>query len=142
MTRSARIVWIVTILYWCLLFAATHLPGPRLPPIPVTDKTAHQISYFLLGVCLFSTLHLRRRRVPSQIAVIVLGTLLAYGAIDEWTQIPVHRSCEMADWNADAAGTGVSVLLCTLVITWRESRRSPTGPRRGFEVIPKDADDC
>ena len=135
--RSARIVLICTILYWCILFAATHVPGPRLPPIPVTDKTAHTISYALLATGLFLSLHRRGRRAPSQIAVIVLGTLLLYGAIDELSQIPVHRSCEMADWNADAAGAGMAVVLMTAALTWRENRRGPLATRRGFDILPK-----
>lgn len=122
MPRAARICWVLTILYWCGLFGLTHLPAPRLPYIPVTDKTAHTVSYSLLAAGLFTALYLGGRRRPTEIAILVLGTLLAYGAIDEWTQIPVGRSCEMADWNADAAGAAMTVVLATLV-TSRIARR-------------------
>ena len=115
MSRLARICWVVTIVYWCGLFGVTHLPAPRLPVIPVTDKTAHAVTYSLLAIGLFCSFFLSKRRRASDVAILVLGIMLAYGAIDEWTQIPVGRSCELADWFADAAGSGVAVVFCTIV---------------------------
>lgn len=99
-------------LYWCALFTATHIPAPRLPPIPVTDKTAHFVSYGLLAIALSVSFVLSRRKHP---AVLVLGIMLSYGAIDEWTQIPVHRSCEIADWYADGAGSAAGVVVARLL---------------------------
>ncbi|MEO6435447.1 MAG: VanZ family protein [Tepidisphaeraceae bacterium] len=111
MTRAARIGWGLTIVYWAGLFVVTHLPLPRLPYVPVTDKTAHVVAYALLSVALMMSLHRGGKMNP---AVTVLTMLLIYGAIDEWTQIPVGRSCELADWYADAAGAAVGVV----VVSW------------------------
>src|SRR3954465_11589133 len=95
---AGGIFWIVVILYWAGLFGATHIPAPRLPPIPVTDKTAHLVSYGFLASLLYLALSRgNRARSSAEVAILVLTILLAYGAIDEWTQIPVGRSCELAD---------------------------------------------
>src|SRR5262249_5653508 len=101
------------------LFAATHVPAYRLPIVPVTDKTIHTVSYGLLAIALMVTLHLRGK-LTAGTGITVLAILLAYGAIDEWTQIPVGRSCELADWYADAAGAAVAVVCVTLA--WRMLR--------------------
>jgi VanZ family protein len=54
--------------------------------------------------------------------VLVLGILLAYGAADEWTQLLVNRSCELADWYADAAGAAAGVVAVSLLV-WLASPR-------------------
>src|SRR5215813_1509259 len=105
----------MTIVYWAALFAATHLPAYKIPPVPVTDKTVHTVSYGLLAIALMVSLHLRGTLTPGT-GITVLAILLAYGAIDEWTQILVNRSCELADWYADAAGAAVGVVLVTLIV--------------------------
>lgn len=115
MPRVARFCWIVTIVYWIALFAATHVPAFRLPPVPVTDKTGHFVAYALLAIGL--TLALRLGGPPRPDAEIkVIAILLAYGAFDELTQILVNRSCEMADWYADAAGAATGALLAWFAI--------------------------
>jgi VanZ family protein len=103
-----RVVLGCTIAYWIGLFTLTHLPA--LPPaiVPANDKTAHFVGYLVLAGLLFASMRLSGRR---DAAVIVLTIGLAYGAIDEWLQIPVGRSCEMADWYADAAGVAVATVL-------------------------------
>ena len=113
----ARVCWALTTVYWIALFAATHVPGPRLPHIPVTDKTAHLVSYALLATALMVSLRVSRK-LKSTSAITVLAILLAYGAIDEWTQaLPfIQRSCELADWHADAAGAAVAVVICSWVL--------------------------
>jgi VanZ family protein len=113
LSRTARICWALTAVYWLGLFIITHIPAPRLPYVPVTDKTAHFVSYALLAIALSISLTLSGR---SNVAVIVLALLLLYGAIDEWLQIPVNRSCELADWYADAAGAAAGVVIARLIL--------------------------
>ena len=117
-----RLCWGLTLLYWLALFAATHIPAPRLPPIPVKDKTAHFVGYGLLATALMVSLR-ASGRLRSTSAITVLAILLAYGAIDEWTQaLPfINRSCELADWHADAAGTAVAVVVCSWLLRKRET---------------------
>jgi VanZ family protein len=108
--RAARICWGLTVVYWAGLFVVTHLPQPKLPYVPVTDKTAHFVSYAFLAIGLMVSLILSAAPRASP-AVTVLAILLAYAAFEEVTQIPVGRSCEMADWYADAAGAAVGVVV-------------------------------
>jgi VanZ family protein len=116
LVRAARICWGLTITYWAGLFALTHVPAVALPPVPVTDKTAHFVAYALLTIALMTTRYVAGHFKPTA-SVTILAIVLAYGAIDEWTQIPVGRSCEMADWYADAAGAAIGVMLP--VMAWR-----------------------
>jgi VanZ family protein len=116
LSRAARVCWVLTIIYWCGLFGLTHLPVPRLPIVPIKDKTAHFVSYGVLATALFLSIRFSTDRPPARIAITVLAILLIYGAIDEWTQLLVNRTCEMADWHADASGAAVAVVLMTLLL--------------------------
>jgi VanZ family protein len=112
-------ILIATAAYWLGLFILTHTPV-ALPVILVgTDKSAHFYGYALLGVALFASLRVLGRRDPA-LTVLMIG--LAYGAIDEWLQIPVGRSCELNDWFADAAGVAAAVTVCALITRWRDRR--------------------
>ena len=114
-----RAIWGATAAYWLGLFILTHTPV-MLPIIIVSsDKSAHFIGYAILGSALFASLRVANWRDPM-LLVLVIG--LAYGAIDEWLQIPVGRSCELNDWFADAAGIAVAVTVCTLIARWRDQR--------------------
>jgi len=134
LVRLARVCWGLTIVYWAGLFFVTHLPLPKLPYVPVTDKTAHLVSYFLLACALMVSLTLSRRSRwrADDPAVLVLVMLMLYGAIDEISQIPVGRSCEMADWCADIAGAAAGVVLVSLATRrWRWGLWRYDRPRHG-----------
>jgi VanZ family protein len=120
----ARVCWGLTILYWLTLFAGTHVPGPKLPVIR-NDKTIHFVGYALLAGAIMVSLR-ASGRIRAGSGIRVLAVVLAYGAVDEWTQaLPfVHRSCEMADWHADAAGAATAVILCAFVLRPRDIRGS------------------
>ena len=115
MSPAARIGWMVLIVYWAGLFIVSHIPIDRLP-IPVKDKTAHFIAYGLLAAGLYGCL---RSSYPRRgLALLVLAFMLVYGAIDELLQIPVGRSCELADWFADAAGAVAALSLAVIINRW------------------------
>ena len=119
LTWLRRIIWIGTAVYWLGLFVLTHTPV-TLPTIVIShDKTGHFIGYAILSAALYASLRLAGWR-DATLAVLVIG--LCYGAIDEWLQIPVGRSCELNDWFADAAGTAFSATLGGLISTWRARR--------------------
>ena len=105
--------------YWLGLFILTHTPMKLPPLVESKDKIAHFIGYAALGTALFASLRIAGRRDPI-LTVLMIG--LSYGAIDEWLQIPVHRSCDLNDWFADAAGIAVAVTACTLIARWRDAR--------------------
>ena len=107
-------LWALTGVYWCGIFVMTHLPPADVPSTGVSDKTEHFGAYGLLGGALYLALWAtwpHRRGIP----LIVLAVGLAYGAVDEWLQIPVGRSCECADWCADATGLVIAVGAMSLI---------------------------
>jgi VanZ family protein len=112
-----RSMWVVTVIYWMMLFLATHLPSAKLPETHINDKIEHFTAYGLLGTLLSITLALRAKPRTFDVSVLVLMIGLAYGAIDEWLQaLPiVHRDCELADWFADAAGIASAVVIVSIL---------------------------
>jgi VanZ family protein len=126
--RLALICLILLCIYWAGLFVMTHLPPGRLPVVPVTDKTEHFTSYAVLAIGLLICLSLLRGARVGW-AVLVLGICMAYGAIDEWTQIPVGRTCDIADWYADTSGAASAVVLGSIVMLGaRKARQEPAAP--------------
>ena len=119
--RLRRFAWFITILLWAASFYGTHLPAPRLPVVAVQDKTIHFIAFFGVGVALFWAMRLAKP-ARRELGATVLGILLVYAAIDEWTQPLAGRSCELADWYADAAGAAAAVVVCSAVVWIRGAR--------------------
>jgi VanZ family protein len=116
--RSNRLkTWALALLvvYWLALFAGTHVP--RVPhellPRNVSDKLLHLTAYAGLAflICLNWSL---RRPLTWRLGVIVLILLAGIGAVDEVTQIPVGRDCDILDWYADITGATVGVGLFLL----------------------------
>ena len=115
MSRAAKVCWTLTIVYWCGMYVLTHTPVV-IPVKTVTDKSAHVIAYASLAIALFISLKLSRRKPAAQTAILVLAILLVYGALDELTQIPVGRTCDIIDWYADAAGAALACVVMTLLV--------------------------
>src|SRR4051794_11014786 len=106
-----RVLWTLTIAYWCILFIVTHIPGEALPNVKLNDKIEHFLAYGALGGLFFLSLWASRpdwQRLP----LIVLGILAVYGAVDEGLQaIPfIRRNCSLWDWCADVIGVGIAVM--------------------------------
>ncbi|MCC7351926.1 MAG: VanZ family protein [Phycisphaerales bacterium] len=114
MSRTTRLTWIALLSFWILLFAATHIPGPELPQVNVSDKLIHGSAFFCLGVLLYATFWVRGGKI-SGIWWKVLLILTLYGAFDEWTQQFVNRFTDVDDWMADTIGVAIAVALMTLV---------------------------
>ena len=126
-TFARRLLWSLTLTFWAFIFFMTHIPQPRLPNVHVGDKSAHIISYGVLAALLYLTLWRTRPDDWSLLWKIPL-ILMLYGAFDEITQPLVHRSCELADWYADVAGTLIAVSALSLIRAGLRTRRS-TGPQ-------------
>ena len=117
-----RLCWTLTALYWLALFSGTHIPAPKLPPIRINDKTIHFVGYGLLAAAIMVSLKASGRLKPAS-GITVLAILLAYGAVDEWTQaLPfINRSCDLLDWHADAAGAATAVVIGSWILGKRET---------------------
>lgn len=104
----------ILVIYWIVLFYATHMPLPHGFLPGESDKLIHFIAYGLLGV-LLTTLRALRGSLPW---LSLLGRwlfLAAYGALDEVTQLLVNRSCDLRDWLADITGAAIGVGVVYLI---------------------------
>jgi len=101
----------LAIVYFLLLFVATHLPSVETASITdLSDKWLHFGGYATLTVLVLTGWELTIGALEPKhyFAVWLAGTL--YGAFDEVTQTHVGRVCDMNDWIADVLG-----VVCGLV---------------------------
>jgi VanZ family protein len=104
----ARLTTAALALYWLTLFILTHLP-PMKPPLGEgTDKYEHLLAFGLLAILLNTVL---RRRLPRHADWLTLALVMAYGAIDERSQPPFGRTCDLTDWFADCTGAALGVVI-------------------------------
>lgn len=98
--------------FWIAIFTATHMPiSTTIGPPDYGDKIAHFSAYLILAFLLATTWQLAGGILTRRHLVIVWLAVIAYGAFDEITQIPVGRDCEFLDWVADAGGAAAGLLL-------------------------------
>jgi VanZ family protein len=128
---TSRLITVVLIVYWCILFAGTHVPPRMVVDTGVGDKRLHFSGYlglsFLLG-CTVSAY--RRPRFATYVGM--ASVLLAYGALDEWSQMLVPgRHADFYDWVANAKGIVAGLVLhriaWDLYQRWAAGR--PANPR-------------
>jgi ABC-type sugar transport system substrate-binding protein len=105
-----------------LAFATTHTrpPTPPSPPV-INDKLMHFIGFTILSLLTLWKWAPVGRKIPFWELLILYCGLLTYGAVDEITQPYAGRQCELRDWQADAAGAFVG-LLVGAVIQWATVR--------------------
>jgi VanZ family protein len=130
--RWKRLPGVLLALYWPVLFAATHLPLPRLNELPTgSDKWMHLVAYAGLGGLLSVWLSTRGASL-LRLWAIVPPVCLGYAMIDELLQLlVVSRSADWRDGLADLAGALLGVAGVTLMRVARASRSrlpGPTGP--------------
>ncbi len=114
-----RFVAAALLVYWIVLFAATHVPIRRAPvSIPGADKVVHFVGYGVLGLLLTFWVGLRRP-LSGKVLLATVLILATYGAIDELLQIPVGRTCDIADWVFDLLGASLGVLTIALLNRFR-----------------------
>ena len=120
--RKRRALVAICAMAWCAAFVATHIPLPELPEVPGSDKTLHVAGYFALSV-LFGLTLVAHNVAPVRCAVLILGVMAIYGAVDELTQPLVNRHASWEDWLADMVGAAAAVVTLSLV-----RRLSPPSP--------------
>ena len=90
--------------YWLVLFIGTHWPKLNLGSLPQnSDKALHFLAYGGLGF-LIAVWVSTRREVRAADVGRIFAVVCGYSILDELTQIPVGRSCELLDAVADWAG--------------------------------------
>lgn len=108
------------LVYWLVMFAATHLPPPAiLVAVDVSDTWQHFVAYAGFGGLIGLLFATRNRRWLMAAWVITVS----YAIVDEWSQGFVGRTPELKDWLADVAGATCGLLLGLLVIgLWKRGR--------------------
>jgi VanZ family protein len=111
----------LAVVYFIILFTATHIPIDPSQVVEVSDKILHFCGYAALTVLVLIgwefTIGLLQPK--HYFAVWLAGTI--YGMFDESSQTLVGRRCDMNDWAADVAGivTGLIVFKIIRAIVYR-----------------------
>jgi len=99
-------------LFWLAIFIGTHMPvTTTILPLENRDKLMHFGAYLTLAVLVATTWQLAGGFLTPRHLAFAWLAIVAYGAIDEITQIPVGRDCDIFDWIWDAAGAAVGLLI-------------------------------
>lgn len=116
--NKSRIIHIILIFYWLVLFIATTLPGKEVPDVGISDKVEHFTAYGILSILLYLTF-VSQKNFPLLNKYPVLFTILIcamYGIIDELHQLLIPgRSCDIYDFFADFIGVMLGQLIITLL---------------------------
>ena len=115
--RWRKVILVILILMWTGAFTATHIPARYIPGqiASIGDIPLHGIgflglsSWFILTVTAFGI-------KPVLRILLVLLVMMAYGAVDEYTQQFFGRSTELKDWLTDVTATVVSVIVWETIL--------------------------
>lgn len=113
--KNPRIWQAALVAYWLMLFVATHVPTETIPTAHRADKVAHFTAFAVLAALLVTTWQVAAGHLTSRHLFVAWLVVVAYGAVDEWLQIPVGRDCNIWDWTADAAGALFAIVLFALL---------------------------
>ena len=109
--RTALRARTLAVAYLIILFVATHVPTVGAGGPSFSDKWAHFSAYLLLGVLVLAGWELTIGKLQPRHYFAVWLAGVVYGAFDEWTQIPVGRTCDMSDWGADVVGVTLGIIV-------------------------------
>jgi VanZ family protein len=113
--RLAFVAWCLTVAFLLAMFVGTHMPARAETFLANADKILHFSAYFLLALFLLVSGELTLGPLkPIHFFSVWLACTL-YGAMDEITQIPVGRSCDMADWMFDVLGVIAALIVFRVV---------------------------
>ncbi|QDT45054.1 VanZ like family protein [Gimesia alba] len=117
MNRYQTLIRTGLILYWVLLFTATHIPLKKGTLPQGTDVPLHFIAYAGLSFLLTWWLSLRWDKLTLKRLLAVFVGVSLFGILDELLQgIPVlQREPSLDDWVADTLGGLLGITLYLLV---------------------------
>lgn len=129
--RKKRIErWSLALLaaYTLALVVGTHVPNPPglLIDVHNSDKVLHLTAY--AGLALLLGLNWALRRGFSwRASVLIIIAVAVFAGLDEVTQIPVGRQCDIYDWIADMLGASAG--MAAIALAWAYFRRPAEQPR-------------
>jgi len=110
--RHRKLILVIFVLMWIGAFTATHIPNSTIPS-EIRDLghfALHGLGF--LGLSSWFILTLAALNVsPLHRIVVVLLTMMIYGAIDEYTQQFFGRSTDLPDWFIDTGATIVALVI-------------------------------
>jgi VanZ family protein len=123
--KSPWIWTLALVCYWLALFVSTHLPTEVVSvAVTTSDKTIHVIAYAGLALLLAMAWHVAVGPVTFRHLCLAWLALVVYGAVDEWTQIPVGREASVGDWLADALGAAIGLAIFACAVRFWQKPRS------------------
>jgi VanZ family protein len=134
-----RVSTLVLAVYWLAMFVATHMPGGTGPGVNHPyDKLGHAGLYGLLAFLLCWTV-VGVRHIRLGTFAVLWGVAMAYGAMDEFSQQLVpDRDASLADWVADAIGSGLGLVgFFLLTIVYRRGRTADHAQGDDSEKKPR-----
>lgn len=117
MNRYQALIRTAVILYWVLLFTATHIPLKKGTLPQGTDVPLHFLAYAGLSFLLTWWLSLKWDKLTLKRLFVVFMGVSLFGVVDELLQgIPVlQRQPSIDDWVADTVGALLGILLFLLI---------------------------
>ncbi len=118
--RRHKSVLIALGIYWPVIFWLTHIPVPDIArQSGMSDKTMHVMAYFALSFLIwfaispYDKVKWNRKKVWILLAIVVW-----YGAMDEYLQARVGRSCDIHDFIADLFGMVLALGILSIFGFW------------------------
>lgn len=117
MQRYQLLIRTLLILYWIVLFTATHVPLKKGTIPQGTDVPLHFMAYAGLAFLLTWWLSLRWERMTLKRLLLIVAGVSLFGILDELFQgIPaLQREPSIKDWTADTLGALLGVTLFLLL---------------------------
>jgi hypothetical protein len=113
--RLAALARYATVGLLLAMFVGTHMPASTEVFLASSDKMLHFWAYSSLAMFLLVSGELTLGRLqPIHFFSVWLGCTI-YGALDEITQIPVGRNCDIADWVYDVMGVVAALTVFRIV---------------------------
>ncbi len=112
---KSKLALVVLSIYWVSIFILSHIPRDYVPSgWTVSGKTHHLVAYFVLTLLVFINAGLiGRASLRSKKTWLMIGVVIAYGALDEFLQVFIPgRHGSHLDWAVDVA----ACLLCVGVL--------------------------
>lgn len=119
--------------YFVFLFCVNHLPGLKLLAVKGDDKVAHFCAFGLLAFLAWRFAETFERPLRAGFVWLAAALLVAYAALDEWTQQYTLRGTDLADFVADALGVVATLALLEMMRRRKKNRATefaPIGYRR------------
>ena len=110
-TGKSRLTLVILYVYWLTIFVLSHIPRDYVPSgWTVSGKLHHLVAYFVLTLLVFINAELiGRASLRSKKTWLMIGVVIAYGALDEFLQVFIPgRHGSHLDWAVDV----VACLLC------------------------------